>query len=149
MVIGLVILNAMEIETQISLLGQMINHFQIARTVEPSWWLNGLDNLVFFPQCSNLREHSVCTSSVSNFRCSSVDVHIPVSPVVTDTVHPTRSADSREFCRSVMEISEPSASKSDLGLGIIDTACLFCVAGSDWWANYKSLLEDPWSETRD
>ena len=45
-VIGLVILNALEIETQISLLGQMINHFQIARTVEPSWWLNGLDNLV-------------------------------------------------------------------------------------------------------
>ena len=24
----------------------------------------------------------------------------------------------------------------------IDTACLFCVAGSDWWANDKSLLED-------
>ena len=45
-VIGLVILNALEIETQISLLGQMINHFQIARTVEPSWWLNGLDFLV-------------------------------------------------------------------------------------------------------
>ena len=41
-----------------------------------------------------------------------------------------------------MENSEPSASKSDLGLGIIDTACLFCVAGSDWWATYKSLLED-------
>ena len=41
-----------------------------------------------------------------------------------------------------MESSEPSASKSDLGLGIIDTACLFCVAGSDWWPNYKSLLED-------
>ena len=35
-VIGLVILNALEFETQISLLGQMINHFQIARTVEPS-----------------------------------------------------------------------------------------------------------------
>ena len=95
-----------------------------------------------FPQCSNLREHSVCTNSVSNFRCSPVDAHIPVSPVVTGTVHPTRSADSQEFCRSVMENSEPSASKSDLGLGIIDTACLFCVAGSDWWANYKSLLED-------
>ena len=45
-VIGLVILNALEIETQISLLGQMINHFQNARAVEPSWWLNGLDNLV-------------------------------------------------------------------------------------------------------
>ena len=41
-----------------------------------------------------------------------------------------------------MENSEPSASKSDLGLGIIDTACLFCVAGSDWWPNYKSLLTD-------
>ena len=48
MVIGLVILNALEIETQISLLGQMINRFQIAWTVEPSWWLNGLDNLVSF-----------------------------------------------------------------------------------------------------
>ena len=95
-----------------------------------------------FPQCSNLREHSVCTNSVSYFRCSPVDAHIPVSPVVTGTVHPTRSTDSQEFCRSVMENSEPSASKSDLGLGIIDTACLFCVAGSDWWANYKSLLED-------
>ena len=45
-VIGMVILNALEIETQISLLGQMIDHFQIARTVESSWWLNGLDNLV-------------------------------------------------------------------------------------------------------
>ena len=41
-----------------------------------------------------------------------------------------------------MENSELSGSKSDLGLGIIDTACLFCVDGSDWWANYKSLLED-------
>ena len=95
-----------------------------------------------FPQCSNLRGHSVCTNSVSNFRCSPDDAHIPVSPVVTGTVCPSRSADSQEFCRSVMENSEPSASKSDLGLGIIDTACLFCVAGSDWWANYKSLLED-------
>ena len=95
-----------------------------------------------FSPCSNLREHSVCTNSVSHFRCSPVDAHIPVSLVVTGTVHPTRSADSQEFCRSVMENSEPSASKSDLGLGIIDTACLFCVAGSAWWANYKSLLED-------
>ena len=48
MVIGLVILNALEIETQISLLGQMTDHLQIARTVEPSWWLNGLDNLASF-----------------------------------------------------------------------------------------------------
>ena len=41
-----------------------------------------------------------------------------------------------------MEISESSESKSDLALEVIDTACLFCVAGSDWWANYKNLLED-------
>ena len=47
-VIGLVILNALEIETQISLFRQMINRFQIARTVEPSWWLNGVDNLASF-----------------------------------------------------------------------------------------------------
>ena len=33
-VIGLVILNDLEIKTQISLLGQIINRFQIARTVE-------------------------------------------------------------------------------------------------------------------
>ena len=41
-----------------------------------------------------------------------------------------------------MESSESSESKSDLGLGIIDTACLFCVPGSDWWADYKILLGD-------
>ena len=56
-----------------------------------------------FSPCANLREHSVCTNSVSNFRCSLVDAHIPVSPGVTGTVHPTRSADSQEICRSVME----------------------------------------------
>ena len=71
-----------------------------------------------------------------------VDAHIPVSPVVTGTVPLARSADSQEICRSAMESSESSASKPDLGLGIIDTACLFCVAGSDWWANYKNLLKD-------
>ena len=95
-----------------------------------------------FPQSSKLREHSVCTNSVSNCRCSPDDGHIPVSPVVTGTICTTRSADSQEFCRSVVENSEPSTSTSDLGLRIIDTACLFCVAGSDWWANYKTLLED-------
>ena len=100
------------------------------------------DSRTIMAPCSNLREHSVCTNSVSNFRCPPADAHISVSLVVTGTVHPTRSVDSQECCRSVVENSEPSASKSDLGLGIIDTACFFCVAGSDWWANYKSLLED-------
>ena len=74
--------------------------------------------------------------------CSPDDAHISVSLVVTGTACLTRSADSQEFCRSVMENSEPSAFKSDLGLGIMDTDCLFCVARSDWWAKYKSLLED-------
>ena len=69
-------------------------------------------------------------------------------PVVTDTVPPALSADSQEICRSVMESSESSESKSDLGLGIIDTDCPFCVAGSDWWANYKKLLEDIGLNTR-
>ena len=41
-----------------------------------------------------------------------------------------------------MESSESSESKPDLELGIIDTAGLFCVAGSDWWANYQNLLKD-------
>ena len=62
-VIGLVILNAMEIETQISLLGQMTNRFQIARTVEPSWWLNGLDNLASFlnvQNCVSFSLHEFC-----------------------------------------------------------------------------------------
>ena len=66
--------------------GQMINHFQIARTVEPSWWLNGLDNLVSILSVQISASIQSCTNSVSNFRCSSVDEHIPVSPVVTDTV---------------------------------------------------------------
>ena len=25
---------------------------------------------------------------------------------------------------------------------IIDTTCLFCVAGSNWWVNFKNLLVD-------
>ena len=41
-----------------------------------------------------------------------------------------------------MESSECSESKSGLELEILDTACLFCVAGSDWWATYKHLLVD-------
>ena len=94
------------------------------------------------PPCSSLREHSVCTNSVSNLRYFPVDAHISVSPVVTGTVPPALSADSQEICHSVMESSESSESKSDLGLAIIDTACLFCVAGSNWWADYKNLLED-------
>ena len=87
-------------------------------------------------------EHSVCTNSVSNLLYFLVDANIPVSLVIIGTVPPALSADSHEICRSVMEGSESSESKPDLALGIIDTACLFCVAGSDWWANYKNLLKD-------
>ena len=85
-----------------------------ARKAKPTLVVERIGQFGVFPQCSNLREHSVCTNSVSNFRCSLLDAHIPVSPVVTGTVHPTPSADSQEFFCSVMENSEPSASKSDL-----------------------------------
>ena len=141
-VIGLVIPNALERETQISLLGQMINCSQIVRTAEPSWWLSGLNNLVFFlpvPICVSSpfarilsRIFDVLLSMrISQFLLLSLAPFIRHSQLIL-----------KKICRSVMESSESSESKSDLGLGIIDTACLFCVAGSDWWANYKSLLED-------
>ena len=60
-------------------------------------------------------------------------------PVVTDSVFPASSDESREIDRSVVACVEP---KSDVGLWIIDAGCFFCVAGSDWWANYKNLLVD-------
>ena len=41
-----------------------------------------------------------------------------------------------------MESTEGGQSMSDPGLGIIDTACLLCVAGSDWWTNHNNLLVD-------
>ena len=41
-----------------------------------------------------------------------------------------------------MESAGDAEPKSDLGLGIIDAACLFCVAASDWWMHYKNLLVD-------
>ena len=65
--------------------------------------------------------------------------HVPVG---TGTVPPAPSVESREIGRPVMESSECSESKSDLGLGIINTVCLFSVAGSDWWVNYTNLLVD-------
>ena len=63
-------------------------------------------------------------------------------PVATGTVPPVFSAESRNFARPVMESTEGGESKADLGLVIIDTACLFCVAGSEWWTNFKNLLVD-------
>ena len=85
--------------------------------------------------------HSVCTNFVSKLQYFLVDAHIPVSLVVIGTVLSALSAVFEEICRSVMESSDFSESKSDVGLEINDTACIFCVAGSDWWANQK-LLED-------
>ena len=128
-VIGLVIPNVLERETQISPLGQTIQCSQI-------------EQFGVFPPCSSLHEHSFLTKSVSDLRYFPVDAHITVSLVVTGIVPPAFSTESREIGRSVMERTECGESKSDLGLGIIDTSCLFCVAGSDWWANYKNLLED-------
>ena len=61
--------------------------------------------------------------------------------VVTGTVPPASSAQSREIGRFVMESSECSEYKSERRMGIIDTACLSSVLpGSDWWTNYINLL---------
>ena len=57
--------------------------------------------------------------------------------VVTGTVPPASSAQSREIGRFVMESSECSEYKSERRMGIID---LFCAASSDWWTNYINLL---------
>ena len=113
----------------------------------------------------DLCDHSVCTTSVTNLQshddAPTHDVatytrnHVPAN---TDNVPSLVSAESRKFGRSagfpvlanesrkcgrpVMESAGESEPKSDLGLGIIDAACLFCVAGSDSWMNYKDLLVD-------
>ena len=96
------------------------------------------------PSCSSLREHSVCTNSVSNFRYFLVDAHISALSVVTGTVHPAVSADSQEICRSVMENSEPSTSKSDLGLGsstqLVSSASLAQTGGHITRACWKTLV---------
>ena len=42
----------------------------------------------------------------------------------------------------MIESTECGESKSNLGPGTLDTACLFCVARSDWWVNYENLLVD-------
>ena len=99
-----------------------------------------INNLVFFliQVCVSVPFARILSRSRSIFL---VDAHIPVSLVVIGTVLSALSAVSQEICRSVTESAEFSESKSDLGLGIIDPACLFRVAGSDWWANQK-LLED-------
>ena len=104
----------------------------------------------YFPSCSGLREHFVRTTSVTDLQQSPVDEHAPVEatddfnrvPGHTGTVPPAFSAESREIGRSVMESTECGESKLDLGLVIIDTACLFCVAGSDWWVYNKNVLVD-------
>ena len=103
-----------------------------------------------FLSCSGLLEDSVRTLSVTNLQQCLVYEHAPIMdndhfnhvPVVSGTVAPSFPAESRETGRSVMESSVCSESRSDLGMGIIDTACLFCVAGSNWLANYKNLLVD-------
>ena len=103
-----------------------------------------------FPSCSSLARALCFTTSVTNLQKFLMDEprhqlstdHFSHVPVVTGTVPPALSTDSREICRSVIGSSESSEFKSDLGLRIIDTACLFCVAGSDWWANYENVVED-------
>ena len=64
--------------------------------------------------------HFVCTNFVSKLQYLLVDAHIPVSLVVIGTVLSTHSAVFEEICRSVMDSSDFSEFKSDVGLEIID-----------------------------
>ena len=98
----------------------------------------------------DLCDHSVCTTSVTKLQSPddapthdvATDTRNRV-PANTDTVPSVVSAESRKFGRSagfpvlanesrkcgrpVMESAGESEPKSDLGLGIIETPCLFCV----------------------
>ena len=140
LVIGLVILNALGIETQILLLGQMTNRFQIKRTVKPSWWLNGLDNLVSFLNVqisTNIKSARILsrifdvllTMHTSQFLLLSLARFVKHAQLILkkfvvllwrirNPVHPSQISDWESLTQ------------------------LVCVAGSDWWANYQSLLED-------
>ena len=101
-----------------------------------------------YPSCVCLREHSVCTASATDLQQSLVDAHAPVVaihprkhvPAVFGTMpHGFFVTDSQNIGRSMMESTERGVSKSDPGLGIVDTACLFCVAPTGgrttniWW----------------
>ena len=104
----------------------------------------GLVILDALERATRIRCSRICNKfpSVNTHQLCMVNDHSNHVPDVAGTVPPASSAESREIGRSVMESSECGESKSDLGLGIIDTACLFCVAGSDWWASCKILLVD-------
>ena len=148
-VIGLVILNALEIETQISLLGQMINHFQNARTVEPSWWLNGLDNLV-----SSLSVQISARFQSARILSRIFDVLLSMKTSQFLLLSPTRSIQHaqlilKNFVVSVMENLEPVASRSDLGLGIIDTGLPLLRRRLRLVGKLQEFAGRLWSETRD
>ena len=85
--------------------------------------------LLLVPLCANT------LSALATFT-NNASAHV----VATDP--PVFSARSRKFDRSLMESTEGGEFKSGIVLGIIGTACLFCVAGSDWWMNYKNLLAE-------
>ena len=77
-----------------------------------------------FPSCPSLREHTVCTVSVTNWQPSpTMHAHM------LSTDPPVFSTRSRKFGRSLMESTAGGEFKSGIVLGIIGTACLFCVAG--------------------
>ena len=117
----------LEIETQISLLGQVINRFQIARTTEPSWWLNGLDNLASFLlvqicvsiQFARILSHifdDLLSMRTSQFLLLSLARFIQHSQLIL-----------KKFVVLCWKFGT-QCTKSDLGLGIIDKACFLCVA---------------------
>ena len=150
-IIGLAILDALEPETRIARLGQMnkccriLEDYRAIMMVERVEQFDAFSFLLRFARALCL--HGFRHESEKQFPD---DEHAPVVAtdhfnhvlVVTGAVPRAFLAEYREICRSLMESTECSESKSDLGSGIIDAACLFCVAGSDWWVNYQNLLVD-------
>ena len=77
-------------------------------------------------------ENSFYTASVTNPLQTDSLNSVPVVPMMSESVVPVTSAASQGCCRSVMDSAELCNSKSGFRLGIVNTVCLFCVAGSNW-----------------
>ena len=84
-VIGLAILDALERETPMSGLGQMNKMLPDREDSRTIMMVERIEQFGVFPPSSSLREHSVCTTSVSNLPYFPVDAHIPQCLLLSPT----------------------------------------------------------------
>ena len=126
---GLAILDALERETRISRLGQLQDR-EDYRAVMMVERVEQFDVFLPVQVCATTLSarllSRICSSplSMSTHQLEPLIISITYL-VVIGTVPPAFLAESRENGRSGMETKECGESKS----GIIDTSCLFCVAG--------------------